>query len=280
AASSSRTRAKRLTAVTSVAASCSSLSISASTRALIPPHPATAGFVGAVSETETVLIRARSVSFNPAGLRSTSRCDSRLTSTNTASTDVSFSATAFAFAARPCSWPSDPPASTESLCLSRRIRLTVALTLPSEAVKFELLAVALRRRGEARILHDRDLRGDRLRTQRHFHTVSARQHRRPGGRIPGLGQWFVARWGEPGVERLRSGILQLPHEPVEPGANRRALCHRQAAVVAAEARNRCTPLVIERERDRAGNALIQPVMDERAVWRILPDVQKFAIAGP
>src|SRR5207247_9736389 len=104
--------------------------------------------------------------------------------------------------------------------------------------------------------------------------------RRPGGWVRGPGQRLVARWGEAGIERFRSGIFQIPHEPVEPGANRGTLRRWRAAVGAAEARDRCAPLVIERERDRAGNALIQPVIDDRAVRRILPDVQIFATAGP
>src|SRR3984893_16438449 len=93
-------RAKRLPAATSVAASRSSLPISASTRAMISLDTAAAGFVGTVSERETVLIRARSVSFNPAGLRSTSRSDSRWTSTSTASTAVSFSSASRAMLGR------------------------------------------------------------------------------------------------------------------------------------------------------------------------------------
>src|SRR4029077_13065599 len=133
---------------------------------------------------------------------------------------------------------------------------------------------------EARILHDRKLRGHRLRAERHLHTVLARHHSRPSRWIRRLGPRLVARWGEAGIERLWSGILQIPHKPVEPGANRRALRCRQAIVVAAEARDRCAPLVVERKRDRAGNGLIQPVIDDRAVRRVLPDVQKFAIAGP
>src|SRR5215472_9798524 len=65
AASSARWRAKRLTAVTSVAASRSSLPISASARAMISLDTAAADLVGALSETETVLIRASSVSSIP-----------------------------------------------------------------------------------------------------------------------------------------------------------------------------------------------------------------------
>src|SRR6516164_10523329 len=95
-----------------------------------------------------------------------------------------------------------------------------------------------------------------------------------------LGQRLFARWREVDIERFRSGIPQIPHEPVEPGANRRAPCRWQATVIAAEARDRCARVVIKCERDRAGNALVQPVMNDRAVRGILPDVQIFATAGP
>src|SRR5262249_25561728 len=77
-----------------------------------------------------------------------------------------------------------------------------------------------------------------------------------------------------------SGILQIPHEPVEPGANRRAPFRWQTAVIAPEARDRCARVVIKCERDRAGNALVQPVINNRAIRGILPDVQIFATAGP
>src|SRR6516164_7098192 len=36
---------------------------------------------------------------------------------------------------------------------------------------------------------------------------------------------------------------------------------------------------MECERHRAGHALVQPIMNDRAVWRILPDIQIFATAG-
>src|SRR6516164_7531232 len=58
AATTSCSRAKRLTEATSVAASRSSLPSSASTRAMISFATAAADFVGAVSDIETWLIRA------------------------------------------------------------------------------------------------------------------------------------------------------------------------------------------------------------------------------
>jgi hypothetical protein len=101
-----------LTAATSVAASRSNLPISASTLADNLRRYSCCLLSGAVLATETVLIRPTSESFNPAGLRSTSRSDSRWTSTKTASTAVSFVAAAFASAASSCS-PSEPPATRD-----------------------------------------------------------------------------------------------------------------------------------------------------------------------
>jgi hypothetical protein len=85
-AATSCSRAKRLTSAISVVTSRSTLPISASTRAMTSFATAAACVVGAVSEMDTVLITSTRVSFSPAGLRSTSRGDSRWTSTSTAST--------------------------------------------------------------------------------------------------------------------------------------------------------------------------------------------------
>jgi len=98
----------------------------------------------------------------------------------------------------------------------------------------------------------------------------------PAGGSPGSANGLLRGGASLVSRRLRSGYFSSHTNRLSPGRTD----GRFVTGKLLSSLQKLAPLVIERERDRAGNALIQPVMDYRAVRRILPDVQKFAIAGP
>ncbi len=146
------------------------------------------------------------------------------------------------------------------------------------AVQGELRLVLGLRRGQARILDHRELRRLRLAADGEIDAVAA-GHDGRAGRIVGVRRQRLG----PGrreivVELGGAGIFQVPDEAVQPRLLARPARRRQRLVVAGERRDLAAAQIAEGERERPLGLLGEPVVDDRAVGRVLADIEMLAIA--
>ena len=141
-----------------------------------------------------------------------------------------------------------------------------------------LRGVLLRRRGKARVLDHAELGRLRLAVGREIDAVGAGHHGR-SRRVVGIGRERLGpRRRQRVVELGRTGIFQVPDEAIEAALGAGLAVRRRILVVAREARDLAASAVAEGERYRLLGLFSQPVVDDRAVGRVLADVEMLAHA--